>query len=87
MADDFSDINVVVDVVVPTIFIVSIFVINAFVLHFILRKRREYVDVQQEMGTISVAHTEQPTTSNSASIYQNAAAPVAHAEIDEIERL
>lgn len=85
MGDDFSDINVVVDVVVPTIFIVSIFVINAFVLHFILRKRREYVDVQQEMGTISMAHTEQPTTSNS--IYQNAAAPVAHAEIDEIERL
>lgn len=86
MADDFSDINVVVDVVVPTLFIVSMFVINGFVLHFILRKRREYVDVQQEMGTISVTHTEEPTTSNSASIYPNAA-PVAHAEIDEIERL
>lgn len=85
MADDFSDLNVVVDVVVPTVFILTMFVINGFVLHFILRKRREYVDVQQEMGIIHVAHTEEPTTSNSASLYPTA--PVAHAEIDEIERL
>lgn len=81
-----SDLNVIVDVVVPTVFVIAIFVINGFVLRMILRRRREYVDVpqvvQQEMGTIRF---EEPTTSNLAP--QGATAPVAHAEEDEIERL
>lgn len=81
-----SDLNVIVDVVVPTVFVIAIFVINGFVLRMILRRRREYVDVpqvvQQEMGTIRI---EEPTTSNFAP--HVATAPVAHAEEDEIERL
>ncbi|KAH8384718.1 hypothetical protein KR093_006064, partial [Drosophila rubida] len=54
-----SDLNLVVDVVVPVVFVISLFIINGFVLRFIMRKRREYQELE-------AAAIEEPTTSASA---------------------
>ncbi|XP_051860760.1 uncharacterized protein LOC127565584 [Drosophila albomicans] len=57
-----SDLNITVDVVVPTVFVIAICIINGFVLRFILRKRREY----QELEAAAAPSIEEPTTSAKA---------------------
>ncbi|XP_034125462.1 uncharacterized protein LOC117582033 [Drosophila guanche] len=37
-----NDLNVTVDVVLPTLLVVAMLVINGFVFHFIMRKRRQW---------------------------------------------
>lgn len=71
-----SDLNVVVDVVIPVGFVIAIFVINGFVLRFIMRKRREYQDLPQQLEAADAAAAEKPTTS--------AAATVASAELQGV---
>ncbi|KAH8297079.1 hypothetical protein KR044_004607, partial [Drosophila immigrans] len=78
-----SDLNVVVDVVVPVVFVISLFIINGFVLRFIMRKRREYQELE-------AAAIEEPTTSASASGIASAAVvselpPVASAPVAETD--
>lgn len=42
MASSASDLHIIVDVVVPVLFIVALCVVNCFVLRIIMRKRKEY---------------------------------------------
>lgn len=83
-----SDLKIVVDVVVPVVFVVGLFIINGFVLRFIMRKRREYQNLPQLEAT-----AEEPTTSAAATARAPALqVPVAMAENDdscsiEMERL
>jgi len=82
-----SDLNIVVDVVVPAVFVIALFIINGFVLRFIMRKRREY----QNLPQLEAANAEEPTTSAAATA-PALQVPVAVAEDEdscsiEMERL
>ncbi|XP_004444448.1 uncharacterized protein LOC108160126 [Drosophila miranda] len=47
-----NDLNVTVDVVLPTLIVVAMFVINGFVFHYIMRKRRQWKETGAvESGT------------------------------------
>ncbi|KRG05409.1 PREDICTED: uncharacterized protein LOC108615161 [Drosophila arizonae] len=42
MASSASELHIIVDVVVPVLFIAALCVVNCFVLRIIMRKRKEY---------------------------------------------
>ncbi|XP_017836945.1 uncharacterized protein LOC108596060 [Drosophila busckii] len=57
-----NDLNLVVDVIVPAVFVIALFVVNGFVLRLILRKRREYHNFTLQEAAMS----DQATTSSAA---------------------
>lgn len=72
MASSASDLHIVVDVVVPVLFIVALCVINCFVLRIIMRKRKEYQYLTERNAhaveaAAAAPSTDGPTTSAACS--------------------
>ncbi|XP_032597090.1 uncharacterized protein LOC116805929 [Drosophila grimshawi] len=64
--DNASDLNLVVDVIVPVVFVIVLCVINVFVVCYIIRRRKEYQDLtdRSRVAAGAAAAYDAPTTSS-----------------------